>query len=173
MVLLKVSMEHIWGAIRTAQIIFLSCLISLKYISIELATYFSISGEFARLDVLSLEDWFSNTFNFKETGPITQNFETMGSDNKIMLTNSGSFFGMQTLIFVRVIILTIFSLLVRSFTRLRIARLIGMRIRIDAPLASIQNQSSKLLLELYFEVCIAVFIQIQGWRECQSQVDFV
>ena len=140
--------------------IFLSCLVTLEPISIELSAYFAISGVFARLDILSLEDWFSNTFDFKETGAITSNFELMGSDNTIMVTNSGSFFGMQGIILLRVLIWTIVSMIVGRLTRYRMARLIGMSTHIDDPLTSIKFQTSKLILESYFEVCLAVFIQI-------------
>ena len=97
--------------------IFLSA-ISLEPTTLELIIYLRISGDFAKLDILSLEDWFSDTFVFKETDPITKYFDLfMGSDNTIMVTNSGSFFGMQAIILLRVLILTVVGMVVGRFTR--------------------------------------------------------
>jgi hypothetical protein len=147
-------------------------LVSLEYFPIELLTFFEISGVFARLDVLSNEDWFSRTFNFKETDSITPNFLIMGSDNTIFLTNSGSFYGMLAIIFGKVLFQVLLSMIIGRLTRYRIARLIGMKTHLNAPFATLKSQNSVLLLEGYLEVALAVFINIQGWLNCTGPMDF-
>jgi hypothetical protein len=141
-------------------VIFLSCLITLMYTTIELTTFFNICAEFAKLDLLSLENWFAENLNFKETGPFSPNFETMGSDSTIMMANSGSYFGVQAFIIVRVLLNLMVFAIVRKCPKSKLARQTGMRTINSSPLGTIQNESSKMFLESYFDVSIAVFINI-------------
>jgi len=84
--------------------------------------FFGICSTFAKLDVLSLEDWYSNNFNFKETGPFSPNFELIGSDNTIHMTNSGSYYGVQSFIVARVLICLIIVALVGKCSKYKMAR---------------------------------------------------
>jgi hypothetical protein len=57
-------------------------------------------GEFAKADMFSGEDAYDEYLNLKETEGINSKFVLFGSDNMIMLTNSGSFFIAYILIIV-------------------------------------------------------------------------
>ena len=53
---------------------------------------------FANMDVFSGEDLYKEKFNFKETDPLNERFETMGMDSQNFIKNSGSYFILTLLI---------------------------------------------------------------------------
>ena len=135
---------------------------------INMIKYFHICGVFAMMDLLSGEDFYSDNLDFKETGPVTPNFELIGSDNKIMMTNSGSYFVMNVIIFLEVLILFFISRTTQMCSRYKYARTLGISTYNTNPLASIRNSSLKLLLEGFFEVSLAVFINCVAFLEAAN-----
>jgi hypothetical protein len=58
----------------------------------------------------------------------------MGSDSTIMMANSGSYFGVQTFIIVRVLLNLMVFAIVRKFPKSKLARQTGMRTINSSPL---------------------------------------
>ena len=51
------------------------------------------------MDVLSGESFYEENFEFKETDPLNERFETMGMDSQNFIMNSGSYFILLILIY--------------------------------------------------------------------------
>jgi hypothetical protein len=93
------SMQHLWGMIRAMQMITTMSLINIAFPSTANA-FFNAAILFANMDVMSGEKLYEIIFNFKETDPFNEKFETMDIGSKNLIMNSGSFFILIILVIV-------------------------------------------------------------------------
>ena len=81
---------------------------------------------FAKMDVLSGEEFFRANFNFTETDPYNYNFEQFGFESMNFIYNSGSFLLIMTGIIAYYFIKFILVKVCVVFARFKIMRVIGM-----------------------------------------------
>ena len=96
--LLKGSMQQLWGMIRAMQMIVLSAIIKVSYPA-HTAMFFQGCMIFSKMDMFQGDDLFSNAFDFTHTEPFSDSFEYFGYETKNFLINSGSFTLFLVLIF--------------------------------------------------------------------------
>ena len=60
-----------------------------------MTTFLSGMSQFAKADVYNGEEYYAEHMNLMETIAMNAQFEFYGSGDKLMLTNSGSFFIIQ------------------------------------------------------------------------------
>ena len=81
---------------------------------------------FAKMDILSGEDFYAAHFTFQETDPINERFDEFGIGDKNFVNNSGSYLIMQVYIIVWYILKYLMHRLSIRFARYSIFRYIGM-----------------------------------------------
>ena len=84
-----------------------------------------VCAGFAKQDMWSGEDLYASVFTFIVTEGINSNFELFGSDNMVMMTNSGSFFILLFQILLICFILTTINKLAVKLAKYKCMRVIG------------------------------------------------
>ena len=83
-------------------------------------------NEFAKLDVFSGEDFYEAIFKFKETESINYKFAQFGSDNMIMMLNSGSIFIMMIILLVLSLVYILLHMFAVKFAEFETMQALGM-----------------------------------------------
>jgi hypothetical protein len=125
--------------------------------------YLGASAEFAKQDVASGEDLYGNMFMFIATQGINHNFELFGSDNMVMMTNSGSFFILQILLLLNNLIFKALHVLAVRFAHYKCMRVMGTKIYKKAKFSFCLSASEKLWIESYFSIWLAICINLLGF----------
>ena len=120
------------------------------------------------MDILTGEDFYEEHFNFVETTPINDNFEFFGTDNKIMMLSSGSYFVFVLILIIRIVAFKYIHKIVVCFPRNHYSRVLGMYIYRKNYWQELKNQNQKLFLENFFAICFAVLVGIVALSECKN-----
>jgi hypothetical protein len=89
-IILGGPMQHLYGMIRSLQLLVFPSLMNIIYPS-HTSIFFSGIIVFAAMDVLSGETLYEMVFNFRETPPLTPKFELFKMSDKNFYMNSGSY----------------------------------------------------------------------------------
>ena len=121
------SMQQLWGMIRAMQMIVLGALVR---VPTPAHTFLFFTGcmIFAQMDVLDGQGLYEILFEFKDTKPLSQNFELFGLGDKNFMLNTGSYF----VIFVGVLLFAILKKITNSCMKMcarsERARKIGIKV---------------------------------------------
>jgi hypothetical protein len=114
--------------------------------------------------VLSGEDNYNEYFNLKETEGINSKFELYGADNMLMLTNSGSYFILQILLIIAFFMYVLLHKMAVRLWKYDGIRAMGIWIEGKQNFTYMWKVSEKLIMESHFDLCIAVNINMYGFR---------
>ena len=121
-------------------------------------------GEFAKLDVFSGEDYYEAIFNFKETESINYKFVQFGSDNMIMMLNSGSVFIMMIILLVLGLAYIFLHKFAVKFAEFETMQALGMSLEEKKDFDYTKSSGEKFLIESYFDLSLAININNYGWN---------
>ena len=126
--------------------------------------FLQVMGEFAKLDVFSGEDYYEAIFNFKETESINYKFVQFGSDNMIMMLNSGSVFIMMIILLVLSLVYIFLHMSAVKFAEFETMQALGMSLEEKKDFGYTKSSGEKLVIESYFDLSLAININIYGWN---------
>ena len=118
------------------------------------------------MDIFSTENFIQDNFKFVPTNALNNAFDFYGIGNQIMLINSGSYFVLQLLILFRVYGFCFINLIVTAYPENHYMRLIGIKVYIQNPNGEVKSDSIKLLIENFFDMGIAVLLNINAFIVC-------
>jgi hypothetical protein len=103
MMILSVGAAELWGSIRALQVMLVSSLVVFMR-PVNLTLFLIICVKFSGFDLFDGSGFYEENLSFVETQPLNDSFEFYGIETKIMLINSGSYFVMQLIIVIQVLI---------------------------------------------------------------------
>ena len=156
--LLKGSLQSVWGMIRALQQIVLICLIQMPMPAL-LFIFFQALILIQNMDILNGNEFFG-LFDFLETQPYNEHFEQFGIENLNFLQNSGSFMLFQILIPLYIILEILINRLALSYKKYQCCRNLGMSFHNKHPKRSLIHSFLKLLMESYFEIIISLALNL-------------
>jgi len=114
---------------------------------------------FASLDLFEGESTYDQLMEFKETTPLNDKFLFFRMDTKIFLFNSGSYFHMQLLMTLSIVLKYILNKMCRLFPRWRIARYLGMK-AYQEERGQLRKGTLRLFMESYLDITMCVFLSL-------------
>ena len=80
------------------------------------------------MDLLNGENFYQANFNFIPTTPINDSFDFFGTDTKIMMLSSGSFFVFMVILIIRMVCYKLINKVLVCYPRYHYSRVVGMHV---------------------------------------------
>ena len=120
----------------------------------EVASFYEACLFMARIDIHDMSGWYDTNFDFIETAPYTERFETFGADSMNFLFNSGSITYLVGMVIVNFIRRKIMFKIATVKYKSEFWRRVGMRYQEGNFFAD----WVRLLFEIYLDLCLAVVL---------------
>jgi len=170
-IILGGSMQQLWGMIRAMQMIILCAVIQVSFPA-HTFMFFQACMLFAKMDILSGEDFYNAYFELKETIALNPNFEGYGYDSKSYFLNSGSVFLIQGGLVGFYGTKFVVNKLMGCCAKNKDARKIGIWADEQQWVYKIMQAEMKLFMESYFEITMCSLISLVGFIEASDAEDF-
>jgi len=118
------SMASLFGMVRAMQLIVLCAMLKANFPA-NTQTFFLGASVIASMDVFEAEAHYERLFAFKETRPVNEKFDFVGTGDKAFTSNSGSFYVMLLLILLEELARRLTQRLTLCCPRRALARQIG------------------------------------------------
>ena len=128
---------------------------------------------FAAMDIFNSEALYNELFEFKETGPLTEQFNNFKIDSKVFLVNSGPFMIYQVLIVTGTMSRRFLNFMctIGCNPRWRLFRWIGRQTYVENNEAIISG-TQRLFLESFFDITFCAFLNIMAFYQAKTLQGF-
>ena len=124
--------------------------------------FLKIMSTLAQADIFDGGTIYAAYFHLKQIPSINAQQEFFGIDNMMMLACSGSYFIIQVGLLIMFLISKGINYLAVKFAKYEIIRTIGIKVYQTSLISHLCEVSEKLFIESYFELCVAIFINLQA-----------
>jgi hypothetical protein len=162
---LQISMQALYGTLRTMQMITFPSLLRVPF-QPHTSLFFQITIEFAQADIFDGQGYYKEWFTFVETPSLNDKFSEMGIQTSTFILNSGSFFFFAALYILQHCLKKCANMFGTCFASSEKVR--NFCILFGTHKTPLGSKLIKLFLEMYFEIAIAVLIQLNVLIKARS-----